>query len=168
MTAGLLALLTVGDGFIYLVLQDRDSFAVQWFPLLYVGTNVIYLLLAVPLGRLADRWGRVKVFLCGHLALLACYVLAAAPFGGLGITLACLMLLGLFYAATDGVLAALASRLVAPEKVATGIGAARPWWRCAGWRRPRASASSGSPSERHPPCWRPPSRWLWPWRLRRY
>jgi MFS family permease len=124
-TAGLLALLTVGDGFIYLVLQDRDSFAVQWFPLLYVGTNVIYLMLAVPLGRLADRWGRVRVFLCGHLALLACYLLAAAPFGGLGLTVACLMLLGLFYAATDGVLAALASRLVGPENVATGIGAAQ-------------------------------------------
>jgi MFS family permease len=124
-TAGLLALLTVGDGFIYLVLQARDSFAVQWFPLLYVGTNVVYLILAVPLGRLADRWGRVRVFLGGHLALLACYLLAAAPFGGLGITVACLMLLGLFYAATDGVLAALASRLVSPEKVATGIGTAQ-------------------------------------------
>jgi len=124
-TAGLLALLTVGDGFIYLVLQARDSFAVQWFPLLYVGTNVVYLALAVPLGRLADRWGRVRVFLGGHLALLACYLLAAAPFGGLGATVTCLVLLGLFYAATDGVLAALASRLVSPEKVATGIGAAQ-------------------------------------------
>lgn len=124
-TAGLLALLTVGDGFIYLVLQDRDSFAVQWFPLLYVGTNIFYLVLAVPVGRLADRWGRVRVFLGGHLALLACYVLAAAPFAGIGATAACLMLLGLFYAATDGVLAALASRLVRPEKVATSIGAAQ-------------------------------------------
>ncbi|MCX2749416.1 MFS transporter [Arthrobacter sp. MI7-26] len=124
-TAGLLALLTVGDGFIYLVLQDRDSFAVQWFPLLYVGTNVAYVVLAVPMGRLADRWGRVRVFLGGHVALLACYVLAAAPLGGIGVTVACLMLLGLFYAATDGVLAALASRLVSPEKVATGIGAAQ-------------------------------------------
>lgn len=123
--AGLLSLLTVGDGFIYLVLQDRDSFAVQWFPLLYVGTNVIYLLLAIPLGRLADRWGRVRVFLGGHFALLACYLLAAAPFGGLGTTVVCLMLLGVFYAATDGVLAALASRLVSAENVATGIGAAQ-------------------------------------------
>ena len=76
-TAGILALLTVGDGFIYLVLQDRDSFAVQWFPLLYVGTNVVYLALAVPLGRFADRWGRTRVFLAGHGALLACYLLAA-------------------------------------------------------------------------------------------
>ena len=123
--SGLLGLLTVGDGFIYLVLQDRDSFAVQWFPLLYVGTNVVFLILAIPLGRLADRWGKAKVFVAGHVALLLCYVLAAAPLGGLGPTLGCLILLGAFYAATDGVLAALASQLTPPEKLATGIGAAQ-------------------------------------------
>ena len=123
--AGILGLLTVGDGFIYLVLQDRDSFAVQWFPLLYVGTNVVFLILAVPLGRLADRWGKARVFIAGHVALLACYLLAAAPAGGLGPTLACLVLLGVFYAATDGVLAALASQLTPPDKLATGLGAAQ-------------------------------------------
>ena len=123
--AGILGLLTVGDGFIYLVLQDRDSFAVQWFPLLYVGTNVVFLILAVPLGRLADRWGKARVFIAGHVALLACYLLAAAPLGGLGPTLACLVLLGVFYAATDGVLAALASQLTPPDKLATGLGAAQ-------------------------------------------
>ena len=123
--AGILGLLTVGDGFIYLVLQDRDSFAVQWFPLLYVGTNVVFLILAIPLGRLADRWGKARVFIAGHVALLACYLLAAAPVGGLGPTLACLVLLGAFYAATDGVLAALASQLTPPDKLATGLGAAQ-------------------------------------------
>lgn len=123
--AGILGLLTVGDGFIYLVLQDRDSFAVQWFPLLYVGTNVVFLLLAIPLGRLADRWGKARVFILGHVALLACYLLAAAPVGGLGPTVACLVLLGAFYAATDGVLAALASQLTPPDKLATGLGAAQ-------------------------------------------
>ncbi|MCY1229695.1 Major Facilitator Superfamily protein [compost metagenome] len=123
--SGLLGLLTVGDGFIYLVLQNRDSFAVQWFPLLYVGTNVVFLVLAIPLGKLADRWGKAKVFVTGHVALLLCYLLAAAPLGGFGPTLACLVLLGAFYAATDGVLAALASQLTPPEKLATGIGAAQ-------------------------------------------
>ncbi len=123
--AGLLGLLTVGDGFIYLVLQDRDAFAVQWFPLLYVGTNVAFLLFAIPMGRLADRWGRGRVFVAGHAALLVCYLLAAAPLTGLGPTLACLALLGIFYAATDGVLAALASRLAPAHLLATGIGAAQ-------------------------------------------
>ena len=50
-------LLTVGDGFIYLALLDRGGFAAHWFPLLYVGTNVAYLSLAIPIGRLADRVG---------------------------------------------------------------------------------------------------------------
>ncbi|MHC8608177.1 MFS transporter [Paenarthrobacter ureafaciens] len=123
--AGLLGLVTIGDGFIYLVLQDRDSFAVQWFPLLFVGTNVAFLVMAVPLGRLADRLGRVPVFIAGHVALLACYFLAAAPLGGLWATLTCLLLLGAFYAATDGVLAALASQLTPEGKLATGIAAAQ-------------------------------------------
>ncbi|WP_426225328.1 MFS transporter [Pseudarthrobacter sp. DSP2-3-2b1] len=123
--AGLLGLLTVGDGFIYLVLQDKNSYAVQWFPLLYVGTNLVFLAFAIPIGRLADRWGRAKVFVAGHTALLACYLLTALPFSGIGPTLGCLVLLGIFYAATDGVLAALASQLTPPERLATGIGAAQ-------------------------------------------
>jgi hypothetical protein len=115
--AGMLGLVTIGDGFIYLVLQARDSFAVQWFPLLFVGTNVVFLALAIPMGRLADRVGKVPV--------LATYLMAAAPFGGLGSTAVCLILLGAFYAATDGVLAALASQLTPPGKLATGIASAQ-------------------------------------------
>lgn len=123
--AGLLGLVTIGDGFIYLVLQARDSFAVQWFPLLFVGTNVMFLAFAIPLGRLADRMGKVPVFVGGHIALLTTYLLAAAPFGGLWATMGCLILLGAFYAATDGVLAALASQLTPPGKLATGIASAQ-------------------------------------------
>ncbi|WP_229068320.1 MFS transporter [Actinoplanes sp. DH11] len=123
--AGVLGLLTVGDGFLYLALQDRDNFAATYFPLLYVGTNIAYLLLAVPLGRLADRVGRAKVLVFGHGALLAAYLLAALPAGGLGLTLGTLLLLGVFYAATDGVLPALVSRLVPAEARGSGISAAQ-------------------------------------------
>lgn len=121
--AGVLGLLTVGDGFLYLSLQERDDFAAGWFPLLYVGTNVAYLALAVPLGRLADRIGRARVLVAGHAALLTCYLLAALPAGGVGLTLAVLLLLGVFYAATDGVLPALVSRLVPAQARGTGIAA---------------------------------------------
>ncbi|TLM72448.1 MFS transporter [Pseudarthrobacter sp. NamB4] len=125
LAAGLLGLLTIGDGFVYLLLQDREAFAVQWFPLLYVGTNAAFLAFAVPLGRLADRWGRVPVFLAGHLALLASYVLAVVPAGGTAATLGCLLLLGFFYAATDGVLAALVSQVAAREHLGAALGTAQ-------------------------------------------
>ncbi|MFV2018069.1 MFS transporter [Micromonospora sp. LOL_023] len=123
--AGLLGLVTVGDGFLYLTLQDRDDFAALYFPLLFVGTNVAYLLLAVPMGRLADRVGRARVMVAGHGALLACYLLAAAPGGGLGLTVSVLLLLGVFYAATDGVLPALVAKLVPAGARGSGIAAAQ-------------------------------------------
>lgn len=125
LVSGLLGLLTIGDGFIYLVLQARSSFAAEWFPLLYVGTNVAFLALAVPFGRLSDRFGRARVFVLGHIALLAAYVCAAIPVAGAAVTVACLVLLGIFYAATDGILAALAAESTPPASRASGIAAAQ-------------------------------------------
>ncbi|MET0715922.1 MAG: MFS transporter [Mycetocola sp.] len=125
LAAGLLGIVTVGDGFIYLVLQSKSGFAAEYFPLLYVGTNVAFLALAIPLGRLADRFGRARIFILGHIALLAAYVCAALPAAGWQLTVACLVLLGTFYAATDGILAALASQATSIDTLASGIAAAQ-------------------------------------------
>lgn len=123
--SALLGILTIGDGFIYLVLQSRSDFAAEWFPLLYVGTNAVYLALSVPLGRLADRLGRSRVFIAGYLALLVAYLSAAIPIAGVGVTVLCLVMLGVFYAATDGVLSALATQFTPPGSTASGIAAAQ-------------------------------------------
>lgn len=123
--AGVLGLLTIGDGFVYLALLDSGGFATHWFPVLYVGTNVVYLALAVPLGRLGDRVGRPRVLVLGHLALAGAYVCAAAPYFGAVTTLVSLAMLGTFYAATDGVLAAVAGQLVPERARATGIASAQ-------------------------------------------
>ncbi len=125
LTAGLLGLVTVGDGFIYLVLQSKSGFATEYFPLLYVGTNLAFLALAIPLGRLADRVGRGRIFILGHIALLGAYICAALPSTGWTLTIVCLVLLGAFYAATDGILAALASQTTPLETLASGIAAAQ-------------------------------------------
>ncbi|MGV8911600.1 MAG: MFS transporter [Rhodoglobus sp.] len=125
LVAGLLGILTIGDGFIYLVLQDRSSFAAQYFPLLYVGTNVAFLIFAVPIGKLADRFGRARIFVLGHVFLLAAYVSASIPVTGAAITILCLILLGGFYAATDGILAVLATQFTTSDTRATSIAAAQ-------------------------------------------
>ncbi|MET0929062.1 MAG: MFS transporter [Aeromicrobium sp.] len=124
--AGVLALLSVGDGFVYLALLDRGGFAATWFPLLYVGTNVAYLALALPIGGLADRVGRTWVFIGGHVALLLTYLCAALPIGGsVAAVVLPLALLGVFYASTDGVLAAIAGHVAAPEVRASAIACAQ-------------------------------------------
>ncbi|MCB2177388.1 MAG: MFS transporter [Actinomycetales bacterium] len=125
LAAGGLALLTVGDGFVYLSLQARDGFATKWFPLLYVGTNLAYMLLAVPMGRVADRWGRARVLVLGHVALVAAYLSAAVVLGSAWTTIVTLVLLGVFYAATDGVLAAVTGQLSEASSRGTAIGTAQ-------------------------------------------
>jgi len=122
---GVLGLLTVGDGFIYLALLERGDFATYLFPLMYVGTNLAYLALAIPIGRLADKVGRARVLVLGHLVLLAAYACAAVPFGGSVTTIGALIALGAFYAATDGVTAAVAGRLVPTSVRASGIASAQ-------------------------------------------
>jgi MFS family permease len=123
--AGLLGVLTIGDGFLYLQLSDRDSLATKYFPLLYAGTNFAYLILAVPFGRIADRFGRTRMFVGGHVALLMSYVCAGGPLGGPFASVACLLLLGTYYAATDGILAAIAGRTVDIPVRASGIATAQ-------------------------------------------
>lgn len=122
---GLLGVLTVSDGFLYLSLLERDDLAAAWFPLLFVGTNVAYAVLAVPFGRLSDRVGRQRVLVGGHLLLALAYFAAAGPGGGPAATLLVLALLGAFYAATDGVLSALTAAALPASSRAVGIATAQ-------------------------------------------
>ncbi|MFB9410658.1 MFS transporter [Dactylosporangium matsuzakiense] len=116
-----MGLATVGDGFVYLVLQRHNDLAAGWFPLLAVGTSLAYLLLAGPLGHLADRVGRARVYLGGFGALAAVYVILGAGVGGTGALVVSVALYGTFYAATDGVLMALAGPLLPAALRTTGI-----------------------------------------------
>ncbi|MGW6912936.1 MFS transporter [Kitasatospora sp. NPDC054939] len=121
LAAGLLGLATIGDGFVYLLLQRREQLSLGWFPLLAVGTSLVYLLLAAPLGALADRIGRLPMLLGGHAALAGAYLLLHGPLGGTPLLVTVLVLHGLFYAATDGVLMALAGPRLPEALRTTGI-----------------------------------------------
>jgi MFS family permease len=109
-----LGLATASDGFIYLTLRERVDFSNAVFPLLATGTAVLYMVLAAPLGRVADRWGRGRVLIGGYLMLLAVYCVLMLPSAGNVSLILVLALLGTYYAATDGVLMAMGSRHV-PE-----------------------------------------------------
>ncbi|MEU9541596.1 MFS transporter [Streptomyces mirabilis] len=117
----LLGLATVSDSFVYLLLQRRLGVPDRWFALLPLGTAAAFLLLAVPLGRLADRVGRWRVFLAGHGALLLAYALLLTSWHGAALPYAVLLLHGCFYAATDGVLMAVASESVPEELRSSGL-----------------------------------------------
>ncbi|MEU3701864.1 MFS transporter [Streptomyces anulatus] len=121
LAATALGLVGVGDGFLYLVLQKRLALDVEYFPLLPLGSAAVYLLLAVPLGRAADRIGRRIPYLLGHVALLGVYVALFSPVAGWPLTILVLVLHGTFYAATDGVLMALGGPVVPADRRAGGM-----------------------------------------------
>ncbi|WP_433651952.1 MFS transporter [Micromonospora zamorensis] len=121
LAAAMLGLATIGDGFVYLLLQRREDLGLRWFPLLAVGTSLAYLLLAAPLGVLADRIGRLPVVIGGYTALGATYLLLAGPVDGWPLIALTLALYGAFYAATDGVLIALAGPILPARLRTTGI-----------------------------------------------
>nr|WSX74169.1 MFS transporter [Streptomyces sp. NBC_00899]WSX79767.1 MFS transporter [Streptomyces sp. NBC_00899] len=116
-----LGLATVSDSFVYLMLQRRLGVPDRWFALLPLGTAAAFLLLAVPLGRWADRVGRWRVFVGGHVALLLAYGLLLAHLRAGVLPYAVLALHGTFYAATDGVLMAAAAGSVPAALRSSGL-----------------------------------------------
>ena len=126
LVGGVVSFFTLSDAFVYLVLQRVTDVNMAFFPLLFLGTSVAYFVLAVPLGRLADRVGRVPTFLVGQVVLLAVYaaLLLAPSLPALTppVTVAVtLLLFGAFFASTDGVLAAAASATLPDAQRASGL-----------------------------------------------
>lgn len=117
----LLSVVTMSDGFLYLAWQRRLDMQVGFFPLLFVGTSLVYLTLAVPLGRLADRVGRTRVFIAGYALLPIVYLTLLFPSADYVMLGGALLLFGAYYAATDGVLMAMASAVLPAELRTTGI-----------------------------------------------
>src|SRR6478609_1669782 len=117
-----LSIASVSDALIYVGLQRKIDFEPAVFPLLYVITAVIFMAFAIPVGQLADRIGRVPVLVSGYALLFIVY--GTLLMGSLGYfeLILCLVALGGFFAATEGVMPALAGAML-PEKLqASGLG----------------------------------------------
>jgi MFS family permease len=121
LAAGALGVATISDGFLYLTLQHRLTFAASFLPLLYVATSLVYFVCALPMGRLADRVGRGRVFVAGYALLLAVYTVLLLPGLDSLALVGCILLFGAYYAATDGVLMAFASSMLPEEIRTTGL-----------------------------------------------
>jgi MFS family permease len=120
--AGLLSIASVSDAMIYVGLQRNIDFDPAVFPLLYVMTAIVFMGLAIPFGQLADRVGKVPVLLFGQALLFVTYgVLLMTSVGYLALALS-LLALGGYFAATEGVLTALAGAVLPERLQASGIG----------------------------------------------
>jgi Na+/melibiose symporter-like transporter len=116
-----LGAVTIADTLVYLTFQQRTSMNIRYFPLLFVGTATAYVLLAMPMGRLADRVGAAKVFLGGQALLIIVDLVLLRSDPGPALLLVMLAAMGTYYAATDGILAAVATSILEPRVRTSGL-----------------------------------------------
>jgi MFS family permease len=115
-------LLLLAAALISVGLQRKIDFEPAVFPLLYVITAIAFMGLAIPVGQLADRIGRVPVLIAGYALLFVVYGALLMSSLGYGLLVVCLIGLGGYFAATEGVLAALAAALLPERLQASGLG----------------------------------------------
>ena len=114
------ALINSSDLFLLLLLKEAglsDTAVIGW----YIFYNLVYAVLAYPLGGLADRYGPRRVYLGGLLVFAGVYLglAQAVAWWHFGVLFAAY---GLYAAATEGVAKAWISRVVPQREVGTAIG----------------------------------------------
>ncbi len=118
----LLAVSTISDGFVFIRLQAASGVGAGAFPLYFAAVSCVYMVASVPAGLVADRVGRAGVLFAGYILLLAAYVLLlTAPLDGIVVQSAVIMLIGLYYAGTEGVMMAMGSTLLPEGRRTTGL-----------------------------------------------
>jgi MFS family permease len=108
------------DAFIFLRTAGLEG-SVVLVPLIYFGYNLVYALLATPLGVLSDRWGRLPVLLSGYVAFGLVYAGWAFATQGWNAWLLFLVY-GVYAAATEGVAKAFVTDLIPKQVRGTAMG----------------------------------------------
>jgi MFS family permease len=120
--ATLFALGNSSDAFVFLRANSLGESLVG-VALIYAAYNIVYALLATPLGVLSDRWGRLPVLISGYLAfglVYAGWALATQSWNAWAL----FIVYGVYTAATEGVARAFVTDLVP----VTARGAALGWF----------------------------------------
>src|SRR5262245_45177957 len=118
--ATVFALGNSSDAFLFLRTEGLES-SLLAVPLLYFFFNIVYAVLATPLGGLSDRFGRLPILAVGYAVFTTVYLgwtQARLPWHGWAL----FALYGVYYAATEGVGKAFISDLVGQERRGTALG----------------------------------------------
>src|SRR5512143_453829 len=118
-----MVLFTLGnssDSFVVLLGQNRGLSILQVM-LMVMTFNLVYAVLAGPLGALSDRIGRRKLIIGGWIAYGLVYLGLAFSRTGWHVWVL-YALYGIYYAATEGVAKALVADIVPPESRGTAYG----------------------------------------------
>jgi len=120
---GIIFVFTLGNSTDALLLVKANEVGVKvaFIPLVYLVTNMVSVVLAIPIGKLSDRIGKEKILVVGFLI----YSIVYYGFGmttSIGPIVALFALYGVYSAATDGIQKAYVSDIIDKNKKGTGLG----------------------------------------------
>lgn len=123
LVAGLLLFALFNSSDVFLLLKMKESGLDDTSVIgVYIFYNLVFALLAYPIGILADRLGLKRIFLAGLFVFSTVYIGFALSNNNLMVYLGLFFLYGLYAAATEGISKAWISNIVAPSDTATAIG----------------------------------------------
>jgi MFS family permease len=108
------------DAFLFLRSEGLEA-SLLAVPLLYFAFNMVYALLATPLGALSDRWGRLPLLAGGYATFTLVYLGWTRAQAGWEVW-ALFLAYGVYYAATEGVARAFVADLAPRARRGTALG----------------------------------------------
>ncbi len=120
LAVGIFALGNSSDAFLVLRASEL-GYSFQEILLLMLAFNGLAAALAIPVGRLSDRIGRLRILVLGWLVYAGAYLAFGLVESTTGFA-AALFAYGAFYGFTDGTEKAMLADLLPPEKRGTGFG----------------------------------------------
>ena len=91
-------------------------------PLLFLIYSLVFVVAAVPFGKLSDRVGERFVIPLGFISAIACYLILGTVSDSVWMAVVAFSLFGIYSAATDGIGRSLTAKLVDSDLLATGQG----------------------------------------------
>ena len=119
-----LAIFSLGNSSLAFLVLRASQLGIknEFIPLLWMVSNLVYALSAMPFGSLSDRLGRKITLALGFGLFGLCYMMLAHSISQLGVWLA-FGVYGLYNGLTDGVGRAFAVDLISAEHKGSGLGA---------------------------------------------
>lgn len=112
----------VNSSDMFLLLKAKDAgLSDQQTIFLYLLFNLVFALFAFPLGKLADKFGRTRIYVIGLFIFSLTYFVFAWS-TSLYLIIGLFITYGLFYAMTQGIVKAMILQRVAADQKATAIG----------------------------------------------
>jgi MFS family permease len=104
-----------------MVKANEVGIKVAFIPLVYLITNLVSVVFAIPIGKFSDKVGKEKILVVGFLIYAAVYF-GFGISGSIGTIVTLFAFYGLYSAATDGIQKAFISDLTDKNKKGTGLG----------------------------------------------